>query len=585
VVDTAIALSPATAHASGSQTITASAALFSADDVGRAIAILHKCDTVRAAATAYAVGKILIAEYNQVPRVYRVIKAGTTAAANLAGTTPNYDLAVPNETGSAVLDGTAVLKYLGPGRHVWGFGIITAFLTSTTVTVAVDPRGAFAASYASLRWRLGAFGTTRGYPAAGTFHKGRLWLAATPQLPQTIWASQSSDFDNFGPSEADGTVLDTSAIAISLDDDEVNRIRWLSSFPRGLAVGTASGEFLIAAANRNAAISPSNLTADRQGDRGTDATGTPQRVGGIILFPQRGGRRLREMQYDFASDRFTSNDLTALADDIGAAGFLETAYSDTPDGMWWGLRSDGRVACLTYDSEQKLRAWTLDALGGGGIVESIAAVPDPAGTGSDLYVSVARTLNGVTTRTIEVIGSAFRADLDDAADGFFVDCGLTYSGTPVNTVTGLAHLEGREVAILADGSVRQNATVASGQVTVTGPASSTIHVGLPYQTRIVDLPPEVQTREGSRQGQPTRVVRVTLRLLDSGGGSVGGLGNRAEDLAFRTIEMNLGEAVPLFTGDRDVTTFSSWGTNGQVEITTSDPLPFTLLAIVKEVEV
>lgn len=584
MVDTSIALAPASSHTSGAMTVTASAALFAATDVGRAIAILHRVDYLRVAATALSVGKLLIAEYNQVARLYRVIKAGTTASANLAGTTPDYDMNVPNEPGPAVLDGSAVLKYLGPGRHVWGFGVITAYTSTTQVTVTVDPRGVFGATYASTRWRLGAFSDTLGYPIAGSFHRGRLWLGGCTAQPQTLWASQASDFENFAPSEADGTVLDTSAIAISLDDDEVNRIRWLSSFPRGLAVGTASGEFLITPANRNAAISPANIAADRQGDRGTDATGTPQRVGGIILFPQRGGRRLREMQYDFASDRFASADLTALADDIAGAGITETAYSDTPDGMWWGVRADGKLACLTYDAEQKLRAWTLDALGGGGIVESIAAVPDPDGTGSDLYLCVARTFDETTTRTIEVLRSPQRFEIEDAADGYYVDVGLTYSGTPVNTVTGLTHLEGQTVAICADGSVRQAQVVESGQVTITGPAASTIHVGLPYTTRIVDLPPE---RPGgpSIAGSPVRLVKVTLRVVDTGGGAVGGLYSRAEALAWRTIDDNLGEAVPLFTGNRDVTTFGNWGTDGQVLITTADPLPFTLLAIVKEVDV
>lgn len=586
MADTSIALAPSVANASGAATVTASAALFTTADVGRLVSILHRAGTQRAAATAYSVGQIFFAEYNQVPRLYRVVGAGTTQAANLAGTTPDYDLNAPNETGLHILDGTAVLRYLGPGRHVWGFARITGYTSSTQVSVSIDPRGVFANTYASLRWRMGEFSNARGWPIAGTFHKGRLWLGGTDTKPQSLWASQVSDFENFGPTEIDGSVLDTNAIALSLDDDQVNRVRWMLSAPRGLAVGVASGEFMVGPANRNAAMAPANVQADRQGDRGSDATATPQRTSGVILFPQRGGQRLRQLDYDFGADRFTTADLTALADDIADGGFLETAYGDVPEGYWYGLRADGRVAVLTFDPEQRLRAWTVDELGGDGVVESIACIPDPAGTGTDLYLSVARTVDEVTTRTIEVIRSPFRGDLDDQADGYFVDCGLTYdSATEANTIAGLDHLDGYSVAICADGSQRQDQTVAGGSVPVTGPAATVVHVGLRYRSTIVDLPPEAAAPPGSTaQGRLKRVVRAVLRLLDTAACEVGGKGNRSEVLAFRTLDDLTDTAVPLFTGDRDVTTFGSWNRDGQLEIGTDAPLPMTVLAIIKQVD-
>lgn len=585
MVDTSITLTPDTAHASGPCTITASADLFTAADEGRLLAIWHLCDTVRQPATAYSAGQILIAYYNQVPRLYRVTQGGTTAAENAAGTTPNYDLAAPNETGPAIKDGSCILKYLGPGRHVFGIATITAYTSATEVDAEIDPHFPFAADTASLRWKLGEFSDARGWPRAGSFHKGRLWLGGTATRPQSLWASESGAFDRFAATEPDGTVLDTNAITLSLDDDQVNTIQWLVSGPRGLAVGTQSGEFLVGPQNRNGALSPGNISADRQGDRGSDADIAPQRVSGVVLFCQRGKRRLRQLEYDFGVDRFTTQDLTALADHIAGPGFVETAYGDVPDGTFYGLRSDGKVAVLTFDLEQKLRAWTLLEIGGtNALVESICAVPDPDGTGTDLYLAVARTIGGATARRIEYIRSPFRFDVDDQADGFYVDAGLTYDGAAINTVTGLGHLEGETVAVVADGSVRDSQVVTSGSVPVTGPAAQVVHVGLPYRLRIVDLPPEYQTREGSAQGQDKRVVRVTLRLLHAAGGAVGSPGiTRREALNFRTVEMDMGEAVPLFTGDHGVSAYARWGSDGQVEIIHDEPLPFTLLAIVKEV--
>ena len=71
-----------------------------------------------------------------------------------------------------------------------------------------------------------------------------------------------------------------------------------------------------------------------------------QRIGGITLFPQRGSARLREMQYDFGSDRFASPDLCALAPDIAGGAFTATAYADVPDGTLYGLRADGKLAVV-----------------------------------------------------------------------------------------------------------------------------------------------------------------------------------------------------------------------------------------------
>jgi hypothetical protein len=584
MADTSITLASDTAHASGPCTITASDDLFTASDVGRLVAVWHLCDTVRAPDTAYSAGRIFVSFYNQVPRLYRVTQGGTTAAEDAAGTTPDYDLAAPNETGPAIADGTCRLKYLGPGRHVWGIATITAYTSATEVDAEIDPRHPFASTAASLRWKLGEFCDARGWPRAGTFHRGRLWLGGTTTRPQTLWASESGNFQGFAATEPDGTVLDTNAITISLDDDQVNTVQWLVSGPRGLAVGVQSGEFLVGPLNRNGAMAPANITADRQGDRGSDADIAPQRVSGVVLFCQRGKRRLRQLDYDFGVDRFTTMDLTALADHIAGSGFVETAYADVPDGTFYGLRADGRVAVLTFDLEQKLRAWTVLELGGTDtVVESIAAVPDPDGTGTDLYLAVARTIGGATARRIEYIRAPFRFEVDDAADGFFLDSGATYSGPAINTVTGLGHLNGETVAVVADGSVRDSQVVASGTVAITGPAARVVHVGLPYRLRIVDLPPEYQTREGSAQGQEKRVVKVTLRLLHAAGGAVGSPGStRRESLNFRTVEMDMGEAVPLFTGDRSVAAFARWGSDGQVEIIHDDPLPFTLLAIIKE---
>lgn len=583
MVDTSTSLTPATAHVSGTQTITASAALFAATDVGRALAIYLQAGQ-RAASTAYAVGVTFWASYAGVNRLYRVLVAGTTAAYSSSGTTPDYDLNAPREAGITVVDGSCILKYLGQGKHVWGFGTITAYTDSTHVTVDVAKRGPFAAVAASTRWKLGEWSNARGWPRAMTFHDGRTFWGGSGVKPQTIWAGQSGDYENMTPTEPDGTVLDTNAITVTLDDDTINTVRWMCSVPRGLVIGAQSGEFLLAPANANGALAPGNIRVRRQTDRGSDAAPGHARANGVVLFVQRGGRKLRQLEYDFGTDSFTTADMTELADHVAGAGFVEAAYQSMPDGMWWGVRQDGTLATFTFDREQRVRGWSRQILGGAdAVVESVAIVPSPDGTSEDVYLSVTRTINGATVRTIECIRAPFRADIDGASGGFFVDCGLTYSGTAATTFSGLSHLEGETVQLAGDGSVRQDKVVTAGTVTATGPASAVMHIGLPYTSTLVTLPPEAGAAAGSAQGAKRRIHEISIRFADSAGGEIGRNG-AYEAIVMRDLSMAMSEAVPLFTGVRRLTFPPGWDNEGQVTIRTRDPLPMTVVAIISDLE-
>ena len=583
MTNTAITLTPATAGLAGAQTVTASAALFTAADVGRLLSLRNAANQ-RVAATAYSTGQVFWANYNGTSRLYRVLTPGTTAAASLAGTTPNYDLNAPHDSGDTVPDGSAILTYIGPGQQIWGWGTITAYADSTHVTVTVDPGGPFATTAATPRWRLGEFSNTRGWPRAGTFHDKRLWVAGTLTKPQTLWSSNTADFENMSPFDPDGTVLDTHAITDSLDDDEVNTIHWILSFSRGLAIGAATGEFVLAPAVTTSALSPSNAKAHREGESGTDPNLAPRRIGQAVLFHQAGAKSFRHIQYEFATDSFATEDLSKLSDHILGTGAVDVAYQKRPHGVFWMVRADGKLASLTFDAAERVRAWTWHELGGlNAKAESVCCVPTPDGTADDVYVSVARTIGGQTVRTIEWIRPPYRSDWDGINNFYFVDCGLSYSGTPVTQVIGLDHLEGQQVAIIGDGSLRQPQIVTGGKVPVTGKAASIIHAGLPYPSRIQTLPPEAGGSMGTAQGQLKAIPEVTIRLFETMGGQVTRetqAGTKTESLLYRTVTDPMSQAVPLFTGDKRVSPPSGHDREGQMTIEIGNPFPLTVLAII-----
>lgn len=166
---------------------------------------------------------------------------------------------------------------------------------------------------------------------------------------------------------------------------------------------------------------------------------------------------------------------------------------------------------------------------------------------------------------------------------------------PTSTVSGLNHLEGMEVAILADGSVVTNQTVVNGAITLPH-ASSAITVGLPYtcqlQTLYLDPPGQQTTVQGKRKN----IQAVTVRMEASRGMQVGTnqvdqstQPNNAiptwmnmKQFKERNATITAGSAIPLFTGDERILVPGDWQKPAQVAVQQSFPLPANILAVIPE---
>ena len=611
-----VTMAPSAASTTGTITMTASAAAFTADDVGRFIALYNDCQE-RAASTAYAKDAVFFADDRGIRRVYRVVKAGTSEATDMAGTTPDYDQNMPNEEGAYIKDGTARLMYIGRGKSAWGWGVITVFTSSTVVSVLVknvfssgipDPTSeppennsypnptestSFASTTATVRWKLGAWCVTNGYPGTVCFFQQRMWWGGSTGSPQTVWSSQSGDFYNMAPTEPDGAVLDTNAIVFALDDDESNQILWLMPVFKGVAVGTASGEFLLGpTSSANQAVSPTNFYARRASDRGSDATASARRVASSALFVQRGGRRIRELQYDLATDGYQTPTVNLISEHITSTGVVDLALQEEPDGTVWVVRDDGILASMAYDKEETVRGWARQEISGG-TVESMAIVPSPAlagetqSTTDEIYLCVQRVINSATVRYIEVLLPPYREMINGENGGFFVDCGLTYDGAPTTTFTGLGHLEGETVQICANGAYRGTAMVSSGSVSISTPAASLAHIGLGYQSRLEPLPLEAGAQGGTAQTVMKKTTDCYVYLFETRGGELG-INGDYERIQTRAPSNPVNEALPLYTGLHRVAGGGVplwWDREGGVVIRQTEPLPMTVLSLVRTVTV
>ena len=175
------------------------------------------------------------------------------------------------------------------------------------------------------------------------------------------------------------------------------------------------------------------------------------------------------------------------------------------------MRGDGALLSLTFEPDQRVRAWARHSVGGA-VVESIAAIPNPDGTADELWLIARRTIGGTTRRYIEFI---------EAQDsGHHVDAGLLYDGAATGTVSGLDHLEGETVQVVANGTAHPDCVVASGSITLNG-EYSLVHAGLFADAAVTTMKIEAGSANGTAQGKRKRIERIIARVYNSIGGKAG----------------------------------------------------------------
>jgi hypothetical protein len=357
-----------------------------------------------------------------------------TTTLTLSGTSGSVTVTASAVTG---INGGDGFKTTDIGRQIrwqdpasnWTFLTITAFTDTTHVTATIDGPDASAGT-ATVSWRLGVWSATTGYPAAVTFHQNRLVFGGATDNPQRVDFSRTGDFENFAPTEPDATVVDDNGVTNTLSADTVNAIRWLADDEKGLLVGTVGGEWVVRPSENGAVLTPSTVQSKRSSAYGS-ANIQPIRAGRAVLFAQKALRKIRELAYVFEDDGFRAPDLTLISEHITQSGVVDMAYQAEPQSLIWCVLTDGTMVCLTYERDQKVVGWSRHVLGGfsdAGTtqtkVESVAVIPNAAGTADELYMVVQRYINGGKVRYIEYLKPHW-STVTDYEDAFFVDSGLS----------------------------------------------------------------------------------------------------------------------------------------------------------------
>ena len=415
---------------------------------------------------------------------------------------------------------------------------------------------------------------TDDYPSVVTFFEQRLVYGATNNNPQTLWFSKNGDYNNFTA----GTGADD-ALIYTIASNQVNAIRYLSA-TRVLTIGTTGGEYVLTATS-DGPITPTTTLIRKYSNYGSAAI-EPVQVADVTLFVQRGGRKVREFRYvgDINVAAYQAPDITIVAEHITAGGLSAFAYQQEPDGVIWAVRADGSLIGVTYRREEEVVAWHKHVIGGefdGGqaIVESIATLPSDTGE-DELYMIVKRTINGVTKRYVELMRPFDFGGVTTGA--FFVDSGLRYDGSAIGSLKGLYHLEGETVTVLANGASHPDRVVADGGVSLAY-SSTTAAIGYGYTSSMQTMRIEAGSADGTSQGKPKRIHAITLRLHETVGIEVGNSPSENDRIFFRDSSMAMDQAVPLFTGDKDIEFPGGYDEDDRLYIRQTQPLPMSVLAL------
>lgn len=413
-------------------------------------------------------------------------------------------------------------------------------------------------------------------PSTVEYHDQRQIFANTQNEPQALYGTQVGNFKSLRTSNP---ARDDDAITFTIVAKQVNEIRHLLSLG-SLILLTSGGEWK-GNDNEEQPLVPSNAGAKIQSYNGASWV-KPVIVNSTVLYLQEKNSRIRDLQYQFNSDKYTGNDLSIMSEHLFEGHqIVDMAYADEPYGIVWCVRNDGVLLGLTYLREHEVWGWHQHTTNGE--FESVSVISED--NRDAVYVTVKRIINGQTKRYVERLEERETTILEDC---FYVDSGLTYSGSPATVISGLDHLEGESVAILADGYEVTGKTVSSGSITLDR-AASKVHVGLPYTPVIETL--DIDTPSESIKELSVSVSKVFLHVEKSRGGFVGAKQDvdSGESVLFREIaprnELDGYDPSPLKTKKVEVIIDPIWGESGGIRIEQRSPLPLAILAITPRVDI
>ena len=295
-------------------------------------------------------------------------------------------------------------------------------------------------------------------PGVTAYFQQRQVYASSKTNPNTFWASQPGNFNNFNisdPIQADDAITGT------LVSSQVNEIQSLVSMPGGLIAMTGKGAWQISGGGSNVGITPANATAVPQAFNGANEV-PPIPINNDILYVQAKGSIVRFLSFNIYANIYTGSDISIFSNHLFSEHtVLEWGYAEEPYKIVWAVRDDGILLSLTYVKEQEIVGWAHhDTLG---VFKSVAVITEgELGEADELYdavyVIVQRYISG---RWVQYIERFMEREAEyGPEDAWAVDAGVI-SASQGRVATLLVSTNTGPVTFIADNPVFTVADVGS----------------------------------------------------------------------------------------------------------------------------
>lgn len=514
---------------------------------------------------------------------YSVGSPGTWVDATSGSYTTNVALAYDDTLDNQIIyyrigiktgnytSGTATASLSTPTGSQTGICRVTSYTSTTVVNVAILEE--FGSTDATDDWSESYWSDRRGFPSAPAIYEGRLWWAGKDRA----WGSVSDGYYNFD----DETEGDSGPINRSIGSGPVDRINWMLPLQR-LLLGADGSVFSARSNSLDEPLTPTNFNlkdVSTQGARNVTAAKVDK--GGI--FVQRSGTRVMGIEYDANSYDYGAQDLTSHVPEIGEPEIIKVAVQRQPETRIHCIRSDGTVAILILDPVEQIKCWVeVDSTGASGLIEDVAVLP---GTIEDqVYYTVKRTINGSTVRyhekwamESECVGGTLNKQLDSFT---------TWTGS-ATTLDGFIHLEGKTVAVWANGEYKGEFVVSGGQIILTETVTSAV-AGLTYTALFKSSKLAYGVPEGATAlCMPKRVSQLGIiaRNIHPQGLEYGPDFTTMDDLPLIEDGYDVDQDVVRTAYDERMFAFPGvWDTDARLCLRATAPLPVTLLACVIDLE-
>lgn len=436
---------------------------------------------------------------------------------------------------------------------------IVTFVSATEVDAIVEIPFFNSDAIAAGSWFIergyeDTWSASKGWPRTVTFHQGRLYFGGSKSRPNTIFASRVARFFDFNP----GETLDDDAIVATLATDSVNAITGLFA-GRDLQIFTKGGEFFISQASLDP-ITPNNIVVSTATRRGAKEGIKPVGAESGTLFIQRAGKALREFLFSDVELSYISNNISLLSSHLlkspSDMALRKSTSTDDGDLLMIVNGEDGSLATYSILRGQNVIAPSLSTVDG--TFEKVAVDVDT------IYFVVKRTVNASTVYYIEAFND------DNTTDSNVLLIGASLPST--TTVTGLNHLEGKTVKVIADDVMQTEKVVASGQIIIDSVPTAYIEIGLDYTPEVKTLPVELKLSSGNIIAQRKRIIEATANMYLTQNLTLNG-----NDFIFTAGE--------FYTGLKRRKPMLGYDKKGQMTFSQSEPLFFTLLGIEFKVSV